>query len=81
MTEGDSRTNAEVMALKELGDPKAAARRFRKKHLTEKESKKVSELITEATGPYSRSQRLADLSGHRRLNFRHPVGAKYCFKK
>jgi hypothetical protein len=43
LAEGRSLVGAQVMAIEELGDAKKAARRFRKKHLTEREVKQLTE--------------------------------------
>jgi len=42
---GCSEAEARLAALAELGDPYAAAKRFRRRHLTEKEEKKVREVL------------------------------------
>jgi len=39
---GEQESVAKIKAVVELGDPKVAGKRFRKKHLTEKEAKKLS---------------------------------------
>lgn len=48
MQNGSSDAVAQSLALEQLGDPKAAARRFRKHHLTEKDAKLVVQLINES---------------------------------
>ena len=41
LDQGESKRVAEASALADLGDPKVAGKRFRKKHLTEKEAKRL----------------------------------------
>jgi hypothetical protein len=60
LAKGESLEGAQVLALEELGDPKAAMKRFRRKHLTEKENKWVLGLTAEATGPYPKGNLVAE---------------------
>jgi len=47
---GCSEAEARLAALSELGDPHAAAKRFRRRHLTEKEAKRVGQVLESSEG-------------------------------
>ena len=44
-TDGCSEAEAEAAALAELGDPAAAAKRFRRQHLTDKEARRLNSIL------------------------------------
>jgi hypothetical protein len=54
IADGKPPVEAQAQALAELGNPEKAGRRFRKKHLTEKEVKKILGLMAAAAKPYSK---------------------------
>jgi hypothetical protein len=51
---GSSNEEAKARALTELGDPKIAAKNFRRRHLTKKEVQSITKVIFVATNPSSR---------------------------
>jgi hypothetical protein len=53
---GKSAVEAQALALEELGNSRKAARRFRKKHLTEKENEKICKLLAKAIKPCSKGR-------------------------
>jgi hypothetical protein len=61
--EGKSVAEARAMSLQELGDAKRAAKRFRKKHLTEKEHEKLEKLTADAFKPCSKSHLAIEIVG------------------
>jgi hypothetical protein len=50
LANGCPEAEAQAAALAELGDPAAAAKRFRREHLTEKEAKRVESILSEFGG-------------------------------
>jgi hypothetical protein len=50
LADGCPEAEAQAAALAELGDPSAAAKRFRREHLTEKEAKRVERMLSEFAG-------------------------------